>query len=256
MSWKFWDRWKKPQTGTVLVLRAEWDNCAPDLDVVPDPIQPRAWEPQDFAVKIMIAGDLSRIRSMSENVMDVQTSLMKQFEKDSPNTKLYFSVGTFLDGCRHDTDWTSNPADIGSNSTRWHCFQSNTQFCEAIDQLRLENQKANIVLLVGERFDDDLNATIAAARKLFEKRGTRVFCLSGHEGNMPGQYQEIAKAGGGVCLPRLNEHGDELDASMIVDEITQNVFARLSGKNPELLPLPASDEAKKIRALLQDLRIK
>lgn len=258
--WPFNRDRKDKKPGTDLIVpdaKGQFgDACMPGMNVIPDPITPRDWSPRDFGVKIMVSGNLHDIRRMSRSVMDVQTGMKDQFAKDHPDTNVLFSVCTFLDGCRHDTGWSANPADIGSSSTRWHCHQSNTLFREALDEMRLESQSANIVLLVGERFNDDLAKTIESAAKLYKDRGTRVFCITGKEGEASEPFLKIAEAGHGMCLPRLDENGRELDQAMLVHEITQNIFSQITGKDPELLPAPESEAAKKIRLMLQDLRVK
>lgn len=102
----------------------EGESCTGETNVVREPVAPRPWAPNEFGVRIMVAGDLSQSRDVSKAVMQVQNELTEQFKKDYPDTKLVMCIDTFLDGCRHTTGWTDKPADIGGRTTRWHCYQT------------------------------------------------------------------------------------------------------------------------------------
>lgn len=247
--------WKKDKTttagGNVPALSDQWESCVPDMDVIPDPIKPREWTPQDFGIKVLIAGNLDDVRKMSGSVMDIQTKMKEQFTRDHPGTEVLFSIGTYLDGCRHETGWSSNPTDIGATSTRWHCYQTDTMFHQSLHAMLHDGQEAKVVLLVGERFNDDVEKTVAAAKALRDERGTRIFCLSGVEGKAaPDSFSKVAEAGDGLVFPRLTQNGRTADIDLLIQEIAQNVFCKVSGKSPDTLPAPANDKAREIRALL------
>jgi hypothetical protein len=224
-------------------------SCTGEPNVLPGIKQLRKFQPYEYAVKLLVAGDLHEIRGLSKSVMRVQETLQEQFRKDLPKTQLLFSVGTFLDNCRHDTNWSSNPTDIGSQSTTWHCYETETMFHEALDAMRDDRQRADLVIMVGNRFDDNVNATARAAEALNRERGTRVFALSGNA-RAAQKYEQVAKAGGGLHLP-LNKGADEY--RNLMHEITQVLLNKVTGRDLAALPVPKTKELGQVRLQLMNL---
>ncbi|MCB1563812.1 MAG: hypothetical protein KDJ75_09585 [Alphaproteobacteria bacterium] len=168
-------------------------------------------------------------------VTNVQEQLIEQFKKDLPKTKSKFSVGTFLDGCRHDTAWSEYPADIESTATRWHCYRSDTRYAEAFDLLERDDGPVEVVIMIGDHFDDSLQQTIALAQKLHEVKGTRIFALTEASENSQvwRSLTQVSESAGGLALPMPQE--DEV--GLVVREIVQSVIYGTLGLK-KALPAP------------------
>lgn len=226
------------------------ESCMPEFNVTDEPMRPRLLAPNEFATKIIVAGDLQQSKDTAKAVMQVQKELAMQVKKDFPDTKLLMSVETFLDDCRHSTDWSSKPADIGSTSTRWHCYQSNTRFNEAFDAMRKGEQHVDVVIIVGDRFNDNLEKTTMATQKQHDEKGTKFFAMpTTSEESVQRAYAKITENSGGLALPYFKDNSyDDL-----VREITQATLFRTSGKSLDALPEPKSNAAKSIRLQLEKL---
>ena len=238
--------------------KQSFDSCTGEPNVERTPAKPRAWAPNEFGVKIMVAGDLNRSRDMSRAVMKVQQELAEQFKKDYPDTKLVMCVDTFLDGCRHTTGWTDRPSDIGGTTTRWHCYQTETRFNEAFESMATSTDKdADVVLIVGNRFDDNLDETVKAAKKLMGQKKTRVFALPDANApkNVQESYKQISHQAGGVSMPLDFTRGDaEKEYATVVREVTQHTIKKATGQTTDLTALPAPDETtRRLRLELKKL---
>lgn len=223
----------------------EGESCTGEPNVTRTPVKPRAWAPHEFGVRIMVAGDLSQSRDVSKAVMKVQNELAEQFKKDYPDTKLVMCVDTFLDGCRHSTGWTDRPADIGSTATRWHCYQTETRFNEAFNAMSRSHEKdADVVIMLGNRFDDNLKDTMDAAKKLMEEKKTRIFAIpnASASGDVKEAYKQIAHDAGGISMPIDFGRGAEKEYVTVVREVTQHTINKATGNTKDLTALPAPDE--------------
>lgn len=232
------------------------DSCTGEPNVYRSPVKAREWAPQEFGVRIFVAGNLNQSRKASSAVMKVQQELTEQFKKDFPDTKLVMCVDTFLDGCRHSTGWTDNPSDIGSISTRWHCYQSETRFNEAFDAMANGTQRdADVVLIVGDRFDDKLQETVAAARNLLEEKKTRIFAIADQSAKpaVHQAYEQIAQQAGGIFMPINLGLNPEREYATLVREIAQHTLHQTTGRAKVALPAPQDETTQKLRLALQKL---
>jgi hypothetical protein len=227
------------------------DSCMPDMNVSDEPIPLRDWSPYEFGVKIFVASDVSSAKQIAKSASEVQEQLVQQFKTDHPDTKLLMSVETFQDDCRHSTPWSESPRDITSQATRWHCYQTQTQYGNALNAMRGDTH-ANMIIMLGNRFDDNVNDVKAAAKALHDENGVRIFALpsASERENDPivGKYTAVAESAGGLCLPLLPN--ETVDYGSMIREITQTVFAKVAGDDVALLPPPANDKTKQARVLL------
>ncbi len=227
--------------------RKGYESCMPEFNVTDTPLMPRVIAPDEFATKIIVAGGLNQSKATAKAVMQVQKELATLVKKDFADTKLLMSVETFLDGCRHSTDWSSKPTNAGSE---WHCDQSNTQFSEAFNAMRKGSQEVDVVIIIGDRFDDDFEKTMAETQGLYEERGTKFFAMpTTTEASVVRAYGGIAQSSGGLMIPHFTNgsYGD------LVKEIVQASLFKSSGKDLSALPAPDSDTAKDIRLMLKEL---
>jgi len=238
-----------------LSLKQAWQSCQPGMNVTDKPIPPRAFAPYEMGVKILVAQPPSGSQKIARAVMKVQEARAAQFEKDFPNTKVLMSLETFHDNCRHGTPWSDQPSDIGSAATRWRCFQTATRFREALRDIRTEGV-ADIVIMVGDRFSDDVAATQKEAAALFRENGTRIFALpSGADAEANDSFKAVAESGHGLYLPLLPEDGQsETDYAALMKEVTQAVFFQMTGQQQAALPAPETQKAEELRKRLQQLK--
>ncbi len=252
MIWPF--NKKDKASGT---LTQAWQSCTGEDNVLPEPVFPPEWAPHELGIKIVVAGDLSDSREVGRAVMRLQEELRTKFARDFSSTKPKFCVETFLDGCRHSTGWSDNHGDILSRTTRWHCFQTSTHFNEAFREMRQSAaQDAHIVIMVGNRFDDNLADTVKAARALFTERKTRVYALpmATASQTVAESYKQIAQSGGGLSIPLLDFNARERDYAQIVGELATHALYATAGASEKYraLPAPAEDAARRTRQHLLD----
>lgn len=246
---KFWPF--KKDKGELQQTFAE--SCTGEPNVTREIRRPKPWSPHGFNASIMVAGNLRRSRSTATAVMNVQRELARQFADKFPGTKLQMCVQTFLDDCRHSTGWSDRPEDIGSSSTRWHCYQTNTRFHEAFTELRnTDRPEEDIIILVGGRFDDDPALTAQAAKQLFEEKRIRIFCLPDPDctPEIREAFRLVAESAGGKLLDMPQ---NLQDAEAVMQEISTFSMFMKSGRQKEYiaLPPPANSEAQKARRLLE-----
>ena len=229
--------------------RKKGDSCMPEYNVTDTPMLPIEFSPDSFATKIIVAGDLNQSKKVADSVMEVQKSLSNQVQSDFPDTKLLMSVETFLDNCRHSTDWSSNPSDINSKSTKWHCYQTETKFDEAIKAMINDKQNPDIVIIIGDSFDNELDKIVNAVEDMHKTVGTKFFALpTTSEETVKNSYEAITKASNGLCLPLLNDN----DYDLFVKEIVQATLFKKAGKSLDNLPALENDKAKNLRLTLQN----
>lgn len=202
--------------------------------------KPQAWAPREFGVKLIVAGNLRQSQEVSTAVMNVQREMATLFKKDFPDTKLLLSVDTFLDGARKTTGWSENPQDIGGIAGRWHCYQTDTRFAEAFDAMgRGDEQTPHVVMIFGNRFDDNPQMVAQTAKTLFETRGTQVYALPdpGARENVANAYALLTQNAGGMVLdiPRSNR---QEDYAPIVSEVAKHSMYKASGQQSKYLALP------------------
>ena len=207
--------------------------CKPKPDIFrPD----AAWQPK-FAsrrVELMITGTLSRVAYVRSSVTALQTQL---FQSTLREKQLELRVTAFLDGCRHSTPWSTSPVDVGANTQRWHCYQGQTLFAQALEQSSKE-EMIDAIIIYGDRFDDNLNTTIKQAEKL-RAQGTRIFAFHvGANAASRNAYERVADHTGGVCLQLT----DDKSFGEVMPVITDYLFRREQAL--VALPAPSNPDVK------------
>ncbi len=227
------------------------DSCMPEYNVTDEPMRPlSAVKGGALAIKVIAATNLRSSKETAKIVMSVQEEIAAQAKKG--HIRVVVSVEAFLDGCKHATPWSSKPADVGSASTRWHCYQSETMFVDSFADLASE--KVDVVIIVGNRFDDDLYDAVIAAKRLHKSCGTKLFAVPTTSDVFVNEsYKKIANEAGGLSLPCLVDDGDDYDyeCGEIMREIMQLTLLRKTGNSLDALPDPKSKGAKEIRGFLE-----
>ncbi|HUY68815.1 MAG TPA: hypothetical protein VMV79_05895 [Alphaproteobacteria bacterium] len=201
------------------------------------------WQPKNATrrVEVMVTGHLGRVGVVRDTVSDLQDQL---FGKVIGSGQLELRVTAFLDGCRHSTPWSNSPIDVGSSTTRWHCFQDRTRYAEALEHSSNEDP-IDAIIMYGNRFDDDLQQALRLADRLRE-RGTRIYAF--HVGNDEGSrnaYEQLAERTGGISLQLT----DERAFAQVMPIITDYLFR----KEEALLALPAPKDPN-VKALVDRLK--
>lgn len=235
----FWTRRKKPlpphKADNAMVASGKKKSCMPNFNVTQEPLQPREWAPGEIGVKIYVASDVGSAQRTAGTVMKVQQELKATMRESHPDTRLMISVETFQDGCRHSTPWSDNPHDIGGSSTRWHCFQSRTQFHSAMQDLANESQKVDMIIMVGNHFDDDPSKVSEAAAALTHDTGAKIIALpTTSELTTTQNYEQVAKAGGGFSSNLLAspDHSDE-ELQALMQALCKDLIKHALGQKPE-----------------------
>jgi hypothetical protein len=159
--------------------------------------------PAQRKAEIMIAGPLNRVRVVRDSLDHLQRQLLHEASRNGDSLQL--RVTAFLDGCRHTTPWSTSPIDAGDNTRRWHCFQGQTRYAEALQYSYDERERIDAIVMFGDRFDDEPLETLAIAGRLRE-RGTKIFAF--HVGKDRGArfaYEQLAQHNGGVFVPLTGE---------------------------------------------------
>lgn len=222
-------------------------SCTGKSNVLPPPPNlPTAWQPLATSFEVIVTGDLGRTREVAEAVMRMQ----EHVQKEAGGREVQMRVSSCLDGCLHQTPWSTDPTDIGSRSTRWHCHQGASRFGDAL-QNTLDDRSipATTILIIGDRFDENLSEVKAVASQLHQEKGTKIIAIPVN-GNVDYEYKEIAEAGGGGAVPlSSSELGRNLNP--ILEEITRALFK----PKAEVAALPPpSRAAGQVRALLEQHR--
>lgn len=153
--------------------------------------------------EIMISGPLSRVGTVRQSLDDLQRRLLSEASRNGDNLQL--RVTAFLDGCRHTTDWSNRPIDAGASTNRWHCFEGETLFAQALQHSYSERERIDAIVIFGNRFDDAPLPTMAIAGRLRE-RGTKIFAFHvGDDRKSRFAYEQLALHGGGVSVQLTDE---------------------------------------------------
>lgn len=219
------------------------DSCMPGFNVVV--AQPEKWTPlapDEYAAKFVVASNVNHSKETAGAVTHAQKTMLTRFGEELSDTKLLMNVETFQDDCRHQTGWSTKPRDIASTSTRWHCYQTNTRFHEALSELRQSDQKVNALFIIGDRFDDDLKRTVTEARALNKEKGTRIFALPlTTEDSVNKAYKSLANATDGAYLPAPDS---QTGMRALIEEIVQ---VAISEEVSIELPPPANPQLRAVR---------
>jgi hypothetical protein len=239
--------------GNPLDNHSHGDSCMPEYNVARGSLyNPQEWNamaPDTYGIKFIVAADVQKSRQVAVAVTKAQEYLLKQFKTDLADTKLYMNVETFQDGCRHSTGWSETSQDITSKSTRWHCYQTKTRISESFQEMQGEKTRANILIILGDRFDDDMRETLALAKKLHELHGTRIFAIPLNN-DVSGAYKQLTAATNGVTLSGFSVGSRPEDIEALLKEITQAIIAEEIGNDLDALPAPASKQLAEVRNLL------
>jgi hypothetical protein len=95
--------------------------------------------PAQRLVEIMMSGPLRRVGVVRQSLDDLQRQLFSDARRNGDNLQL--RVTAFLDGCRHTTPWSNRPIDAGSATNRWHCFEGQTLFAQALQHCLSERER-------------------------------------------------------------------------------------------------------------------
>jgi len=156
--------------------------------------------PPQRLVEFMISGALSRVGLVRQSLDQLQGQLLR-----SGGDKLQLRVTAFLDGCRHMTPWSQSPVDVGASTTRWHCFEGQTLFAQALQFSYGERDRIDAIIIFGDRFDDALPQALTVAARL-RARGTRIFAFHvGRNRASRSAYDQLAQHNGGVFVQLTNE---------------------------------------------------
>lgn len=159
--------------------------------------------PAQRKAEIMISGPLNRVGVVRQSLDHLQRQLLSEASRSGDNLQL--RVTAFLDGCRHTTPWSNRPVDAGASTNRWHCFQGQTLFAQALQYSLNERERIDAIVMFGDRFDDEPLQTLEIAGRLRE-RGTKIFAF--HVGKDRGSrfaYEQLAQQGGGVSVQLTGE---------------------------------------------------
>lgn len=119
---------------------------------------------------------------------------------------------------------------------------------------RSHDKDADVVIMLGNRFDDNLTQTIDAARKLMQEKKTRIFAIpnASASADVKEAYKQIAYDAGGVSIPVDFGRGAEKEYATIVREVTNHTISKVTGAPQDLNALPAPDETtRRLRLALQ-----
>jgi hypothetical protein len=166
--------------------------------VLSGPPAPSAPLPQDVTrrVEIMVTGSVSRVAVVRNALLDLQSQLFRQ----AGDNNLELRVTAFLDGCRHTTPWSRSSINAGNSTTRWHCFQGETRYAEALAYSADESDPIDAIVVFGNRFDDNLPHVLGIADRL-QKRGTRIYAFHlGGRGHSRRAYEQLAACTGGAFV--------------------------------------------------------
>ena len=232
-------------------LKQEWESCQPDKTVTRGVNRPRSWAPNEFGVKILVASSIDNAKQAAKEVMKVQQELQAQFRTDFPNTKLMMSLETYHDNerhqaCRHSAGWSENPIDMESGSTRWHCYTTNTQVAQSLRAMASGTERAaNVIILVGNKLDENPQQVAQQAKILLEQKKTQIFTIP-----LPGTSQEtvekfrtVGVEGGGMILEIPRNDRGVYDYAPVIREVAKHSMYKTSGRMKEYLALPAPDAA-------------
>lgn len=227
-------------------LKPEWESCQPDKTVVRGVARPRGWAPNEFGVKILVASSIDNAKATAQEVMKVQRELQAQFKKDFPGTNLLMSLETYHDGCRHATDWSDNPHDMGSGSTRWHCYTTDTQVAQSLRAMASGTERsANIVIMVGNKLDENPKQVAQQAKFLLENKKAQIFTipLPGSSRETVAAFRTVGVEGGGMILEVPRNDRGVYDYAPVIREVAKHSMYKTSGRLNEYLALPAPDAA-------------
>jgi hypothetical protein len=147
-------------------------------------------------VEIMVTGTVGRVAVVRNALLDLQSQLFRQ----AGSNNLELRVTAFLDGCRHTTPWSRSPIDAGNSTTRWHCFQGETRYAEALAYSADESDPIDGIVIFGNRFDDNLPHVLGIADRL-QKRGTRLYAFHlGGRGHSRRASEQLASCTGGAFV--------------------------------------------------------
>lgn len=244
MEFSFFKKGKQePEEGDI---KQEWQSCQPDKTVVRGVSRPRGWAPNEFGVKILVASSIDNAKAAAQEVMKVQRELQAQFKTDFPGTKLLMSLETYHDGCRHATDWSDNPHDMGSGSTRWHCYTTDTQVAQSLRSMASGGERpANVVIMVGNKLDENPKQVAQQAKLLLENKKTQIFTipLPGSSRETVAAFRTVGVEGGGMTLEVPRNDRGAYDYAPVIREVAKHSMYKTSGRLNEYLALPAPDAA-------------
>jgi len=187
-------------------------------------------------IEIMITGDPSRVGF----VADIIDKMQKLIFADKPEQKTELRVTGFLDGCIHRSKWTKKPFKAAQQARQWHCEQSKTRFGDAL--ANSAGEMVDHLVLVGHRFDDDLDEVLRQAQDL-KQQGVAVHCF--HTGNDTASrhaYEKLAEETGGVFL--------QLPDQSSIAEVMPILMAHIHDKDALLALQPENESAQKLKSLL------
>lgn len=169
---------------------------------------------------IIVTGDPERVYAVGDALKQVEAAI---FHPDSsgkmPNVET--RVTAFLDGCMHQTSWSSKPSG-GSAVRNWHCHESRkTDFADAFKSSVHSDAQAVIILghKVTER-EADLQPELVRLRH----QGIKVFVLQvGDDSQATAAFQNMAEQTGGLrfSLGRNPDVGTIGEAVSVITEHMQ-----------------------------------
>ncbi len=156
--------------------------------------------PPQRLVELMVSGALSRVGLVRQSLDQLQGQLLR-----GGGDSLMLRMTAFLDGCRHTTEWSNRPIDVSDSAQRWHCFQGETRFAQALQWSLDERDRIDAIVMFGDRFDDAPLQTFEIAKRLGE-RGTKIFAFHvGGKRNSRMAFERLAHYSGGVFVQLTGE---------------------------------------------------
>ena len=197
------------------------------------------WQPKDARrrVEVMVTGDPSRVGVVSDALDDVQK---KVFDGVFGLGNLELRITSFLDGCIHRSKWSKKPFKAAAEAKKWVCEQSKTKFADAFEDSR--GELIDTLVIVGHRFDDEVEAALKKAAELKEQ-GVRIHCFhTGKDEESRAAFEKLATETDGVFM--------QLEDQSSIGTVIPIMMAHLNDDEALLRIHPKDQEAKKLIRIL------
>ncbi len=197
------------------------------------------WQPQRTRrrIEIMVTGDPSRVEAVADAIDDVQNQI---FEDAPKPDNIELRITAFLDGCIHRSKWNKKPIKAAAEAKKWECEQSKTRFADALADSH--GELVDTVVLIGHRFDEDVQEALAKAAALKEQ-GVHIHCFhTGRDAESEAIYKQLAEETGGIFMQLADQRS--------LSKVMPLMMAHLNDEDALLKLHPRDDESKKLLRML------
>jgi hypothetical protein len=197
------------------------------------------WKPDSARkrIEIMVTGDPSRVGAIADIIDDLQKQV---FGGPTQLENLQLRITGFLDGCIHRSKWGRKPFKAAQEARNWHCDQSGTRFADAF--AKSSGEMVDAVILVGHRFDDDMQEALKQADQLKEQ-GVAIHCFhTGNDQASRAAYEKLAQETDGVFM--------QLPDQRSIGEVMPILMAHIHDDESLLMLDPQSETARQLKNML------